>query len=221
MPWKPRAIGTPYDDRWRRIRKSVLDKEPLCRLCLSVGRTVPATVVDHMKPLQDGGTHHESNLMPLCKRCHDAVKTPADIKERAGNKVSACIIVVLSPRPEAHQVLTVNTLSMRRALLGWLRIEDAHRTALAAAEGIVAAWARGEITADIRIVMDCAHTGAILSARYGCGLQHQESTEAEQYAALATLPPNEWKWYEERIARWRANIADDGRKGDQPERSAT
>jgi hypothetical protein len=108
---------------------------------------------------------------------------------------------------------------MRRALLTRLRIDDAHRTALAAAEGIVAAWARGELTADLRILMDCANTAAILSARYGCGLQHHESTEAEQYAALATLPENEWKWYEERIARWRANIEDDGRMGDQPQKA--
>lgn len=51
---------------WKHARATVLRLEPQCRTCGE-----PATVVDHIRPLQDGGTHDIENLRPLCKSCHD------------------------------------------------------------------------------------------------------------------------------------------------------
>lgn len=59
-----------YNARWRRIRLMQLRKHPLCIHCLSAGRTTPATEVDHIRPLADGGTHAFNNLQSLCHACH-------------------------------------------------------------------------------------------------------------------------------------------------------
>lgn len=58
--------------RWRQLRALVLADNPLCRDCLSRGRTIPATDVDHDVP------HHgdveifwnRENLVGLCRSCH-------------------------------------------------------------------------------------------------------------------------------------------------------
>jgi len=51
---------------WKHARATVLRLEPLCRFC---GER--ATVVDHIVPLKEKGTHAIENLRPLCKTCHD------------------------------------------------------------------------------------------------------------------------------------------------------
>jgi 5-methylcytosine-specific restriction enzyme A len=68
---RPSPTARGYDGRWRRIRANVLSAEPLCRQCLADGRVVVATVVDHIRPLRDGGTHARDNLQPLCESCHN------------------------------------------------------------------------------------------------------------------------------------------------------
>lgn len=37
------------------------------------GKITPAEEVHHILPLSKGGTHVESNLMALCKRCHSEI----------------------------------------------------------------------------------------------------------------------------------------------------
>jgi len=59
-----------YDSTWRRLRRMVLNREPLCRECLKEGRLTPATEVDHIIPLASGGTNDLENLQPLCHSCH-------------------------------------------------------------------------------------------------------------------------------------------------------
>jgi 5-methylcytosine-specific restriction protein A len=39
-------------------------------MCLKEGRYVAVEEVHHIKPLSQGGTHAESNLMSLCQSCH-------------------------------------------------------------------------------------------------------------------------------------------------------
>ena len=58
---------------WAAIRRSVLDAQPLCVLCLKAGRYEPSVVVDHIVP-HKGDTrlfYDMSNLQGLCKACHD------------------------------------------------------------------------------------------------------------------------------------------------------
>lgn len=58
-------------------RKRILAAEPLCRHCAERGVTTAAEDVDHMVPLEFGGTYEDSNACPLCKPCHKA-KTAKD-----------------------------------------------------------------------------------------------------------------------------------------------
>lgn len=44
----------------------VLRSDPICRRC---GKA--AEVVDHIRPLSQGGQNTFENLQPLCKSCHD------------------------------------------------------------------------------------------------------------------------------------------------------
>jgi 5-methylcytosine-specific restriction endonuclease McrA len=58
------------------LRPAQLKKEPLCRMCAAQGKTVAATVVDHIEPHRgdwDKFTDPD-NLQSLCKHHHDSVK---------------------------------------------------------------------------------------------------------------------------------------------------
>ena len=54
------------------MRLMVLREEPLCRDPYGEheGRPTPATDVDHIIPLRQGGTHERGNLQSLCGHCH-------------------------------------------------------------------------------------------------------------------------------------------------------
>ncbi len=67
---------------WMEIRKRVLDDEPLCREC-----DRPATVIDHIQALTNGGTDDRENLQPLCDECHE-VKTRRDLNQKEKKAVS-------------------------------------------------------------------------------------------------------------------------------------
>lgn len=74
---RPQKIHARYDATWRKIRNRFIAKNPLCVHCLKQGKYTPAEEVDHILPLQHGGTHDETNLQALCKRCHSK-KTALD-----------------------------------------------------------------------------------------------------------------------------------------------
>lgn len=63
-----------YNSRtWRKLRRSFLDANPLCVACESNGVVTPATVADHIVPINKGGESlDENNLQPMCARCHNA-----------------------------------------------------------------------------------------------------------------------------------------------------
>ncbi len=61
---------------WRKLRRSVLSAEPLCRMCTAQGKTVPATDVDHRD--NDPANNDLVNLQPLCHECHSR-KTNRDM----------------------------------------------------------------------------------------------------------------------------------------------
>ena len=60
-----------YGRVWRKIRDRYIAAHPLCEMCLANGRYTPADLVHHKKPLSEGGTNDESNLMSLCYSCHE------------------------------------------------------------------------------------------------------------------------------------------------------
>ena len=52
--------------RWRRFRLWFLRRHPICKLC-----PAPATQVDHIQPIAEGGAKlDESNCQALCASCH-------------------------------------------------------------------------------------------------------------------------------------------------------
>ena len=67
---RPSSARRGYGRTWRELRKAVLASQPLCELCLREGRITPATDVDHIVPLRDGGTNDPDNLRPLCRPHH-------------------------------------------------------------------------------------------------------------------------------------------------------
>ncbi len=62
-----------YGPQWRKIRTRYVKKHPLCEMCLKEGRFVPVEEVHHIVPLAEGGTNDESNLMALCRSCHERI----------------------------------------------------------------------------------------------------------------------------------------------------
>lgn len=64
------------------MRAQHLRASPLCVLHLARGETLPATVVDHIQSIKDGGDPRDpTNLQSLCKPCHDS-KTWTEINRR-------------------------------------------------------------------------------------------------------------------------------------------
>lgn len=61
---------------WRKLRRSVLESGPLCRMCTAQGKTVIATDVDHRD--NDPSNNDLVNLVPLCHSCH-SLKTNRDM----------------------------------------------------------------------------------------------------------------------------------------------
>ena len=56
-----------HNREWARIRRQVLDRDGWrCRACGRPGRLE----VDHVLPLERGGTNDLSNLQTLCPGCH-------------------------------------------------------------------------------------------------------------------------------------------------------
>lgn len=59
--------------KWRKVRKSKLDVNPLCELCDKQDKVTVATVVDHIVQVKKGGAGYDMpNLQSLCKPCHDS-----------------------------------------------------------------------------------------------------------------------------------------------------
>lgn len=68
--------------KWRKYSKDIRRKEPLCRMCVGEGKTVLATMVDHIIPILAGGDKWvRNNLQPLCKKCH-AKKSALDRRNK-------------------------------------------------------------------------------------------------------------------------------------------
>ena len=62
-----------YGRNWRRVRERYIKLHPLCERCLKEGKFTPVEEVHHIIPVSRGGTNAESNLMSLCKSCHNKI----------------------------------------------------------------------------------------------------------------------------------------------------
>lgn len=70
-----------YDHRWRKLRRIVLSRQPLCsdpfQIHEKAGEVVLATDVHHVVPLASARStkelNNEDNLMPLCHSCHSRI----------------------------------------------------------------------------------------------------------------------------------------------------
>lgn len=60
-----------------RERQAFRNSNPLCAMCDAQGIVKAGTEVDHVVPLEDGGSDSASNKQNLCAECHK-VKTAKD-----------------------------------------------------------------------------------------------------------------------------------------------
>jgi 5-methylcytosine-specific restriction protein A len=62
-------------ERWRKIARAQLAREPTCRLCAADGRVTAACIVDHVVPWKgDVMSFWRSPLQSLCVSCHNGRK---------------------------------------------------------------------------------------------------------------------------------------------------
>jgi len=75
-----KAIYSTY--RWKKLRKTKAELNPLCEHCEVFGIAKPVEEVDHKLAIEDGGEiWNINNLQSLCKRCH-IVKTRKEEADR-------------------------------------------------------------------------------------------------------------------------------------------
>ena len=77
--------GWPYTtQRWKRLRLSKLQEQPMCEHCKAIGLLVLASVVDHVQPIKHGGDPFPAldGLAALCPPSHSA-KTARGIEAGA------------------------------------------------------------------------------------------------------------------------------------------
>ena len=67
-----------YSYKWRKFRLNYLKRHPLCIECKNNGLIMKAIIVDHIIPIEKGGSvYDENNLQPLCM-VHHAKKSARD-----------------------------------------------------------------------------------------------------------------------------------------------
>jgi 5-methylcytosine-specific restriction enzyme A len=78
-----RSTGRIYNrKRWHILRRVILLRDPLCRICEVDGIEALSEEVDHVIAIEDGGAAwDEDNLQGLCGDCHSR-KTRAEMRAR-------------------------------------------------------------------------------------------------------------------------------------------
>jgi len=82
---RPNATLRGYGAAWQKKRSAWLLKHPWCAdlYGFHAGEPVKAKIVDHIKPLRQGGPDNETNYQSLCVRCNN-YKTAHDGSRRKG-----------------------------------------------------------------------------------------------------------------------------------------
>lgn len=71
--------------RLRRLRRT----NGLCEMCLALGHVTEATIVDHIVPLEQGGSDEDENTRNLC-RVHDLEVTAEQFDLHRGAGLGGC-----------------------------------------------------------------------------------------------------------------------------------
>lgn len=69
MRKKKRNGSKRYGRTWRKVRNEYIKYHPYCEMCL----TAEASEVHHIIPISEGGKHDKSNIMAVCRECHDEI----------------------------------------------------------------------------------------------------------------------------------------------------
>jgi hypothetical protein len=82
-PWLDADWRSWYQlERWRRIRREQLRREPLCKFCGLKGIATAATIADHVEPHGGNWTAFiTGKLQSLCPPCHDSAKKLHDRRQ--------------------------------------------------------------------------------------------------------------------------------------------
>jgi len=77
---RPNATDRGYDSAWRKARSAYLAKHSFCAMCAAQGVTIPATVVDHIRPHRGNKAlfWDPNNWQPLCAPHHNGAKQSQD-----------------------------------------------------------------------------------------------------------------------------------------------
>lgn len=147
--------------------------------------------------------------MPLCKRCHDTIKTPADNARMA--KATPCVVRLVWPSLRSAIPCTVNAIELRFSLANKMQMAEAQAIAAAAIEGVVKASQRGDLkSASVSVVIDDSRLAKHLVTCYGVDLEdiatHNDAPDATGEHA---------RWIEARRSMERA-LRTDAPQGDQP-----
>ena len=62
-----------YGSAWQKVRDRYVKLHPFCEMCFEEGHFGHADIVHHIKPLAEGGTNDESNLMSVCFHHHEQI----------------------------------------------------------------------------------------------------------------------------------------------------
>ena len=62
-----------YGSAWQKVRDRYVKLHPFCEMCFEEGHIGHADIVHHIKPLSEGGTNDESNLMSVCFHHHEQI----------------------------------------------------------------------------------------------------------------------------------------------------
>ena len=73
--------------RWRLFRAVFRLENPFCVQCKSSGNLVPMELVDHIIPIQEGGSEFEvSNCQSLCHSCHNVKRAKEKARKETTEK---------------------------------------------------------------------------------------------------------------------------------------
>ena len=67
------GVKKKYGTSWKKARDRHAAKYPYCEQCYREGRITMMDEVHHIVPVSRGGTNEDSNLMSLCRSCHNKI----------------------------------------------------------------------------------------------------------------------------------------------------